>query len=287
MKNIKLLFTTLLFIGLAFNSCDVIEEPFTFVVQGCDICEDFEFDTPNNTIKKVLLEEYTGHKCGNCPRAAEKAQELKNSYGDQLIVLSVHAGFFASTFTGNYEADYTTEAGNDWDSNFGNSAAGNPNGMVNRIGFTQSTHILQDSQWGQKIDDELAKDPEYGLQVKASYDDEQGIICINTYSEKYPNANTDNVNINVVLSESHIISYQTDYDAEPSDIPDYEHNHVLRASITSSWGLPISFDENVSHSSYCIEKESDWNKDNLSVIAFISDAETFEVLQAEEVYIIE
>jgi len=50
MKNIKLLFTTLLFIGLAFNSCDVIEEPFTFVVQGCDICEDFEFDTPNNTI---------------------------------------------------------------------------------------------------------------------------------------------------------------------------------------------------------------------------------------------
>ena len=58
--------------------------------------------------KKILLEDYTGHKCGNCPRAAEKAEELKEIYGDQLIPIAIHAGFFASDFGGNFTTDFTS-----------------------------------------------------------------------------------------------------------------------------------------------------------------------------------
>ena len=41
---------------------------------------------------KKFSRRLSGHKCGNCPRA-EKAEELKEIYGDQLIPIAIHAGF--------------------------------------------------------------------------------------------------------------------------------------------------------------------------------------------------
>jgi thiol-disulfide isomerase/thioredoxin len=74
-------------VGYSFNSCDVIEEPFLIEQEVVsDSCEAFIFPTQENYVKKVLLEDYTGHTCGNCPRAAEKADELKETYQNQLLV---------------------------------------------------------------------------------------------------------------------------------------------------------------------------------------------------------
>ena len=47
------------------------------------------------------------------------------------------------------------------------------------------------------------------------------------------------LSLNVILTESHIIAYQTDYDADPQEIADYEHNHVMRKSLTGSWGVDL------------------------------------------------
>ena len=35
------------------------------------------------------------------------------------------------------------------------------------------------------------------------------------------------LSLNVIVTESHIIAYQTDYEAD-QEIADYEHNHVMR-----------------------------------------------------------
>jgi len=62
MKNI-------LFIAFAFSivitSCDVLEGPFDEQVNN-------NIDT-TKPLRKILLEDYTGHTCGNCPCAAEEA----------------------------------------------------------------------------------------------------------------------------------------------------------------------------------------------------------------------
>ena len=116
MNNLKYFFAFIFTFSNIFQSCDVIEGPFTeeIIVEECA-----------EKCKKILLEDYTGHKCGNCPRAAEKAEELKEIYGVQLIPIAIHAGFFASDFGGNFTTDFTSIAGNEWDTFFGNSAAGN------------------------------------------------------------------------------------------------------------------------------------------------------------------
>jgi thiol-disulfide isomerase/thioredoxin len=42
--------------------------------------------------RRVLLEDFTGHTCNNCPAAAVIAEGLQTFYGeDQLILVGVHA----------------------------------------------------------------------------------------------------------------------------------------------------------------------------------------------------
>ena len=279
MNHLKYLATFLFSCCISFQSCDVIEEPFTeeIVVGGCA-----------EKCKKILLEDYTGHKCGNCPRAAEKAEELKSIYGDQLVSIAVHAGFFASTFSGNFSTDYTSDAGNEWDSFFGNSAAGNPNGMINRTGYSSSDHILQYSQWAEKIEEQLQTEAQVYIEIEANYNASSNSLTIQTRTELLQNISAP-LSLNVVIAESHIIGYQTDYDADPQEISDYEHNHVMRKSLTGSWGEDLGqlnySDGDIINHSFNINLEEGWIPEHLSVIAFISKSNTYEVIQAEEIYI--
>ena len=81
MNNLKYFFAFIFTFSNIFQSCDVIEGPFT---------EEVILEECAEKCKKILLEDYTGHKCGNCPRAAEKAEELKEIYGDQLKKVASH-----------------------------------------------------------------------------------------------------------------------------------------------------------------------------------------------------
>lgn len=276
-------------VGYSFNSCDVIEEPFLIEQEVVsDSCEAFIFPTQENYVKKVLLEDYTGHTCGNCPRAAEKADELKETYQNQLVVMAVHAGWFSNS-SSSYPTDFTTDVGDSWNEHFGNSQAGNPNGMINRIEFP-SSHIFQYTQWEEKIGEQLEEDPIVGLQIKSSYDSLLNLICIDVQT-KILSSLSDEINITVILLENKIISKQTDYAAENDYIEDYEHNHVLRKGLNGAWGEPIgdglyTAGELYTHR-FSIDKNADWNASNLSVVAFVSNTNTYEVLQAEEIHLID
>ncbi|MFA5783227.1 MAG: hypothetical protein WC868_13255, partial [Bacteroidales bacterium] len=90
-------------------SCDKINPPY------------IENTTNNNTgdtVKKVLLEEFTGHQCPNCPQGAIIAQQLKAIYGEKLILISIHAGDFAEPGTGEFAYDFRSSTGNDINSFF-------------------------------------------------------------------------------------------------------------------------------------------------------------------------
>jgi len=79
MKKLLALSSALLIVVI-FNSCDKISAPYKkpIIIPAGE--------------RNVLVEDFTGHKCGFCPRATRAAYDLKQSYGDRMIVLSVHAG---------------------------------------------------------------------------------------------------------------------------------------------------------------------------------------------------
>jgi hypothetical protein len=194
-----------------------------------------------------------------------------------------------SNSSNSYPTDFTTDVGDSWNEHFGNSQAGNPNGMINRIEFP-SSHIFQYTQWEEKIGEQLEEDPTVGLQIKSSYDSLLNLICIDVQT-KILSSLSNEINITVVLLENKIISKQTDYAAENDYIEDYEHKHVLRKGLNGAWGEPIgdglyTAGELYTHR-FSIDKNADWNASNLTVVAYVSNPETYEVLQAEEIHLID
>ena len=124
----------------------------------------------------------------------------------------------------------------------------------------------------------------------ASYNETENLICVDVQTEILQSISAP-LSLNVIVTESEIIAYQTDYAADPQEIPDYEHNHVMRKSITGAWGQSLG-QENYAIGDYLLNRYSTevdeiWNVNKMSIIAFISNADTYEVLQVEEIYITE
>lgn len=272
----------------------------SFLIIGCDKIEPpyKEEDTGNNngdSIKrKILLEDYTGHTCGNCPRAAETAEQLKQLYGDQLITIGVHVGWFAEPCpphplpggapSGSFSTDFRTAVGDDYNAQFSNDAAGLPNGMVNRKPISGSS-IITYSNWGTVITDIINAAPEANIIITNNYNETSRELNTSIETEFLSSLNG-SYKLVVLLTEDSLLDWQEDYEALPTHIENYVHRHVLRDAINSSWGDTLASGTINNGSSfikdYSYTLNSGFNDSKCSVVAFIYDTATLEILQAEE-----
>lgn len=272
---------SLIIAGTFMTSCDKVDEPFTKKVF---------FDTTQvEHQKRVLLEDYTGHLCVNCPTAALIAEKLKNNYGNKLVLLSIHAGPFANAPGGSFADDFTTEAGDAWDTYFGISTSGNPKGMVNRTGYPILDHILTPDKWSSAVSKALKESAKVDLEITNSYDADTRNLS-STIDIEFVETIDENLKLIVVLCESGIIAPQKNNDETIGPSPiiiDYVHNNMLRASITTgTWGVPIAEEGTANpetlQKSFNYVLNSEFNADKCKVVAFIYDTETNEVLQVAE-----
>lgn len=257
-------------------------------------------DPPADVKRKVLLEDFTGHRCGNCPRAAEKIAEIigNSPYSEQVIAVAVHGdGGDFNAFDPNADMffyDFTTPEGIDLDRHFGVSAKGLPNGLINRVEYNNDV-IVGYSNWQSAIDVAIAKDPVAWVDVHAVLmETDMKYINIDTrikMLEAYPNP----INVNVILVENNIVNWQIDYDANPKAIENYVHKHVMRYNhetynhnIYGTWGIELNGSsanvDEIKRVSTSLDG-TDWNLDNLYAIAYIYDATTKEILQVNEAHV--
>ena len=81
--------------------------------------------------RKVLVEEFTGQRCSNCPAAAAELARLQAQYGaDSLIVVAIHGGKLALMPATNPKGLATT-LGNSYAEHWGYATSA-PNALVNR-----------------------------------------------------------------------------------------------------------------------------------------------------------
>lgn len=261
------------------TSCNKIEEPYTLPVPTKDWYG-----------KKILLEDYTGHKCQNCPSAALIAANIKEQYGEKVIVLAVHAGSFAKPTPPNYPEDFRTVAGDAWNDFFGISLAGNPNGLVNRKGYP-GLHIIAPGEWASKIGNALAEIPEVGITVKNTYNPADSSVS-GKIDFKFLKTIKKKLKYQILISEDSIIAPQLN---ATTIIPNYLHRHMLRASVNGPWGNDLTdgntfnlIDSEISKSFAYSLKATDlinYKIKDCSVIVFVYDDATKEILQTEEVHI--
>jgi hypothetical protein len=278
MKKFVIIFL-LLSLSVFFNSCDVIEEP--YIEEGSLVWNG----------RKSLLLDFTGHTCGNCPDGHNKIEAILNNYGEAVIPVAIHCGWYSriegSNINQPFYYDFTTdigfELGGDGITTGGAlGVQGQPIGVVNVL---KGDALKSPSAWASEVAKYISSFPQYEIEIDAFYNSIDSIIECNVIVESITE-NRNELHLVVYVLENNIVQWQRDYGSDPENVENYEHNHVLRGGFNGTWGEAIA-DKVYTEKTYQTKLGKDWVPNNCLILAFVYNSETYEVLQAEEIKLIE
>lgn len=272
--------------AIAFVACDKIEGPYRESNQASGI-DTVKFSETVNPRRALLLEEFTGHTCGNCPRGAEIAASILNEHPDDVHVIALHVSQqFASPVTdgsGKYTYEFRTQDGNDIDETFGASNAGLPQGMVSRTTYN-GKRILDRNDWNGAVAALLNQASDFDVQVKSYYNTSSDSIYAFVQC-RFANSGAGNLSLALYAVEDSIVNWQKDYSKPPGqkDIQNYTHRHVFRGSFNTAFGQELingNYEQNQKvKKGFRIKKGADWQLTHTHVLAVISNAASQEVVQ--------
>lgn len=264
----KILYTLPIILVLSMVSCDVIDSD--------NIFEPIENDTTVVDQKRViLLEEFTGNRCPNCPKAAIEAEKLMTMFPEQIVLIAIHAGFYAQPLPPlGYTEDFRTDVGNELLDYYGIQAF--PKGVINRSQFNGS-YALDHGEWEAVISELAQQNSVVDIKIDASYDatTRNTSVTVNTTTSEIDAAN---IKLCVYLTENNLICKQANGSEE---VEDYPHDHVLRASFNGTWGENINLGKDSKN--YNLTINENWNPDNCQVVAFVYRDDDKSVYQAFQV----
>lgn len=282
MKNINIIWAIMLFVAI--SACDIVEPPYR---KGGEV-------DPNDTTKidstkrKVLLEDFTGFRCGNCPEATHVAELISEQFPGRVIVLANHAGPLAVP-TPNRKYEFRTAETVELANFYGLIAT--PYGTINRKEY-EGQKLLAPTAWGGYVAEQLNIDADMKITLDAGYNSSTSEISLNAKLDYLKQGNTNHF-VAVYIMEDSVVQYQQDDRIPGIHIEDYVHNHVMRGSFNGTWGVPVA-DAPVNAGSsinlpytFKIPAGKDWRPAKLSLVVFVHDNTTKEVLQVEKVKLIE
>jgi hypothetical protein len=251
------------------------------------------FTANTNTDRNVLIEDYTGHQCPNCPSAAELAETIHDANPDRVFIASVHAGPSPTgitafqetntTFTRDFTNAATIAYGGFFYPDYGFYA--NPMGTINRFPFGPSndgSEMLQlTSAWANETTTMLnANDLKIDLQALSNfYDDTQGGY-IHTEVEVKEDLNGTYKIVSYII-QNEIIDKQNE---EGSIVPDYSHKEVLIGTLDAQpWGQTIAIGALTAGQTFNFDYSygipSGLTKDDVHFLIYVYDDATKEILQ--------
>jgi hypothetical protein len=230
--------------------------------------------SPEN--KKIVLEEYTGIHCTYCPDGHEIAQSLKDANPDNIFIINIHTGGYATPSSG--EPDFRTSFGDAIAAQ--SNLTGYPSGSVNRQYFSSLSMgggtAMGRGGWNSATSQVLNQSAYVNLGVEASINVQNNELTVHVEGY-YTGDSPQSTNLlNVVLTQNNTLGPQTGGGMGSN----YNHMHRLVHMITGQWGFQIS---NTSSGSFVDQTFTytipsnysgvDVNLSELNVIAFISETQ--------------
>ena len=254
-------------IVLLFSSCDKVKTPYALAKHGNIKDTVTEWQDTVIPVKRVLLEDYTGHKCPNCPAAASVAHSQEALYNGRLIGLAVHAGYYAIPGTGEFAADFRTKDGEQWNTDF--QIIAYPSGMIDRKAFN-GHQVVGSEEWVTDIASIINQPPDLNMMIYSNtYDSTSRTVTSVIYSQ-FRQSLPGSYTITVCVVEDGIISAQ---DSLTTIIHNYLFNDVLRGSVNGTYGevLTNSVDPALTYlGRFSIQISSSWVAKNCWILAFVS-----------------
>lgn len=275
---------------------------FAVLMFGCEEIVppiDLEF---SYTGRRVIIEEFTGVQCVNCPEGSKRMEELSNLHGEFVIPISIHAGSFSDPYDSLSLYDFTTPEGDNLEGNLLGPVQGFPSAVVNRRLFdNEDEKPITINKWAGYIAQELIQQPKLEVTINNSYDTTSRDLEVDIQLD-FIETLTKPVGISIMVLEDGIIDYQLTPDKTvypDGKNPYYLHRHVFRTMLTDYTGDAISFTQTKagasSNLSYSFTIPTEWEAENCEIVAFVSykgatddnGNEILDVLQANKAKVIE
>lgn len=221
---------------------------------GCDSVSEPDRFVPAEIVpmRAVLLEEYTGQECTNCPDGHIAIKEISASLGDSVVPVGIHASGLAIPAP----VGYKTATGEEYYKAAGSPAL--PTAVIN-----MQTAPLQVSDWGAAINNIIMTPTPFTVKAEGKVNDSDYDISVAICAgDDYEGR------LMVWVVENDLIGRQLDHGTL---ISDYEHQHVFRAAVTEDiWGEPVTLKAHeAQYLDFSCPIGARWNKDNIYVVAFL------------------
>jgi len=237
---------------------------------------------PSDTLQRVFIEEFSGVRCVNCPAGSAELAQLEALYPDQLVIMSIHAGFFSSPYPEN-RFDFRTGEGNAL-LNLLKQPLGYPSAVINRRLFEGEADLqLSRTQWAGFIAAELKRRAAYNLEIETTYLTANRQLRVDVRASRLDpiGASPMDLRMSVFLTESDIRDVQL---TPAGKQVDYAHQHVLRKALTPYDGVPVGealIGQSSVVRSFSLGMPEDWSPGECEIVAVLHrSGEEWTVLQA-------
>ena len=200
-----------------------------FILMGCDkLTPEERWSQPTAIVpqKNVLLLEYTGQRCVNCPSAAQQISQLQSgAVGHHLIAVAIHGGQLAEN--SNHSPLGLVTEDSEWLTQEAR-VQGWPCASIDGAALSLPP------EWNASIAQQLAQTPQATIHLTAHYDatSRQLTAQVTSFSSLADSQ------LSVFLVEDSIPSLQ--YLEGGKHKMDYLHRHVLRQILTPRAGITVS-----------------------------------------------
>ena len=226
---------------------------------------------PSN--RNVIIEEFTGVNCGNCPDGHRIVREYEEANPGRVFGINIHQGVYA--------AMYTTQWGNAIANQTGLN--GYPSGTVNRHRFGGTVTALPRNQFVSAANIIKAMPSFVNVAAQASIDLATRTLTVNVEVYYTGDAETGTNLLNVALLQDSIIGPQSGASSNPTQVTadgKYIHMNMLRHLLTGQWGDSISVESGVIPQGTLIQRQytyvlptnmsdADVRLSHLKLIAFV------------------
>lgn len=237
----------------------------------------------------VVVEEFTGATCANCPQARDLLTNIASQYPDQVNVMELHINNFkqsepATGHGGKY--DLRTVDGTTISTTFYNTINQMPSGGVNRVPV-QGDPLLLKTMWATAIADQIAVAPVANVTVSSTFDASSKVATVKV-KVAYTEAVSRKQYLTLAILEDDIVDVQEFPD--PRGFEEYTFRHTLRDVITAVEGDEILKDVTTKEAgrvyerTFVYEMNSEWKPEKCKFVAFLhnNEAESKEILQGAE-----
>jgi hypothetical protein len=240
--------------------------------------------------KKVVVEEFTGASCPNCPDARTTLANISAANPNRVLILELHPTEVPQgrPVAGKSKYDFTNKTVSDIITQFYPGLGAIPMGGIDRV-LENTNRLIDRSKWANIINTRLAMTSVANLKLTNAYDEtkREGVLTVKV---AYTGEVTNKQYITLAIIESDIEDVQ-EYPTYDDD--HYIFKHVLRKTATPVGGtsildtIAIKKPGRVYEGQYKYTIDAAWLPKNCHIVVFLhnNQSDNKEVLQAEEIVV--